>query len=406
MDCQNTDVETVILDHCDSFTRIHRQKTLALLMNKTESSALNTYPSWAPRFWHGMRAKVWWRLLRNNRFQISWPQLHIAVGASLINPVNDLLWGIQHLIYGRRIRASRLDSPPIFILGHWRSGTTLLHELLVTNPAFSCPNTYQCLAPSHFLVSGRIITRFGGFLLPEKRPMDEMAAGWLLPQEDEFALMNLGIPSPYLRMAFPHTQDKFLDYLDLQQLSDQQLNQWREGFQWFLKALSIAWPGKRLVLKSPTHTGRVAELYRMFPEAKFVHLTRDPRKLFPSTMKLWRSLDEVQSLQEGYNEDQLIEYVRQCMDRMYSGFNAGRAQIPASHIMDLRYEDLVADPKSAIRDIYQCLQLGNFDEVAPNLDQKLVGHQQYRTNKHSSDPDWERQIMDYCADYAKRFGYV
>ncbi|MFO0942478.1 MAG: hypothetical protein U0930_17205 [Pirellulales bacterium] len=53
--------------------------------------------------------------------------------------------------------------------------------------------------------------------------MDEMAAGWLLPQEDEFALMNLGIPSPYLRIAFPHCQEKHLDYLDMSQLSDEKV---------------------------------------------------------------------------------------------------------------------------------------------------------------------------------------
>lgn len=371
-----------------------------------EQSQTNEYPLWAPRFWHGMRPRVWWKLVSRNRFRISLERLHIAVGVSLITPINEVLWAAQQLLMGRKIRNTVIDQPPIFILGHWRSGTTLLHELLVCDQNFASPTTYQCFAPSHFLVSGSIITRFGGFLLPKKRPMDEMAAGWLLPQEDEFALMNLGQPSPYLRIAFPQTQNKHLSYLDLGELSDAEREAWCGELTRFIKALTVANRGRRLVLKSPTHTGRIAELYKLFPGARFIHLTRDPRKLFPSTMKLWRSLDQVQSLHDGFNEDQLIQYVRDCMDVMYSGFHRGRSQVPENHIMDVSYEKLVADPKATVQEIYQRMELGDFDQVSGALDEKLVGHEQYRTNHHPTDRAWECRVMQYCADYAKRYGYT
>jgi omega-hydroxy-beta-dihydromenaquinone-9 sulfotransferase len=366
----------------------------------------NDYPTWAPRFWHGMRPWVWWKLLSRNRYRIALKRAHVAVGVSLITPINELLWATQQLLMGRKIRATVIDQPPIFILGHWRSGTTLLHELLVSNTEFASPNTYQCFAPSHFLVSGSIITRFGGFLLPKKRPMDEMAAGWLLPQEDEFALMNLGLPSPYLRIAFPQTQEKHLEYLNFDEISEAELQLWREGFIWFVKALTIAYRGQRLVLKSPTHTGRIAELHKMFPEACFIHLTRDPRKLFPSTMRLWRSLDHVQSLHDSYNEDQLIQYVQDCLDKMYLGYHRGRTTVPDSQVMDVRYEDLVADPKATVQEIYHRMNLGDFNRISAALDEKLVGHGEYRTNQHFVDEEWERQVMSYCADYAARYGYT
>lgn len=375
-------------------------------MNSSEEQPLNSYPSWGLRFWHGMRPAVWWKLLSRNRFQISFNRAHFSLGISLVTPFNEPLWGLQQLFFGRKIRNATIQQDPIFILGHWRSGTTLLHELLVVDPQLESPNTYQCFAPSHFLVSGSIITRFGGFMIPDKRPMDEMAAGWLLPQEDEFALMNLGVPSPYLRIAFPHTQEKHLEYLDFSGVSSEALDRWKSVFLSFLRSLSVAYPGKRLVLKSPTHTGRVAELYKMFPKARFIHLTRDPRKLFPSTMRLWRALDDVQSLHESYNEDQLIQYVRDCMDTMYRGYNSGRCGIPDDQIMDVRYEDLVADPKKTLQEIYQRMNLGDFGLVSEALDEKLVGHKQYRPNRHRADPEWERQVMSYCEDYAKRFGYA
>jgi omega-hydroxy-beta-dihydromenaquinone-9 sulfotransferase len=370
----------------------------------TPITAANHYSSLAPRFWHGMRAGVWWRLLAENRFRISPSRIHIALGVTAITPINDVLATVQRMFHQRRIQATELCGDPIFILGHWRSGTTLLHELLMADRRFASPNTYQCFAPSHFLVS-TFVPRYGNFLLPKKRPMDNMAAGWMLPQEDEFALMNLGLPSPYLRIAFPHSQNRFLEYLDMQGLSSEQLDRWKNGFLWFVKALTRHYGDRRLVLKSPPHTGRIGQLSKMFPNARYIHLVRDPRQLFPSTMRLWRSLDQVQSLQTGLSEPQITEYVCQCMQRMYRGFHAHRDSIPAEQIMDVCYEDLVANPKATVRQIYDQLNLGDYEEISARLGQMLEGHREYQVNRHQTDPKWQTEVVNYCADYAHRYGY-
>ncbi len=183
-----------------------------------------------------MRAALWWRLLARNGFRVAPSRLHIALGVSIFSPLNDLLAALQWLFLSRKIAAAQPAQDPVFILGHWRSGTTLLHELLVVDPRFASPSTYECFAASHFLVSEWAMVRFGNFLIPNKRPMDEMEAGWKLPQEDEFALMNLGAPSPYLRIAFPQEPPPHLDYLDMQITDTKSLSLWKEKFQWFVRA--------------------------------------------------------------------------------------------------------------------------------------------------------------------------
>ena len=372
---------------------------------KTNTELLaNDYPGWAPRFWHGMRAGVWWRLLARNHFKVSPSRFHIALGVSTFCPINDLFAMVQRGFYQQKIETCRIEKPPVFILGHWRSGTTLLHELLVSNPGYVSPNTYQCLAPSHFLVSP-FVAKYGGFLLPRKRPMDNMAAGWLLPQEDEFALLNLGVPSPYLRIAFPKTQPEYLEYLDFSGIDEPSLNRWKERFLWFLKALTLYYDGKRLVLKSPPHTGRILTLLGMFPDAKFIHLVRNPRQLFPSTMRLWRSLGYVQSLQVEDDQQALKLYVVNCMKRMYAGFEAGRGLIPDQQIVEIKYEELVAQPLLTVKKIYDHLSLGDFSKVSSLLEPMLAGHTSYQTNKHPADPQWEKEVMEYCREYAERFGY-
>ena len=51
---------------------------------------------------------------------------------------------------GDAIEATRVEAP-VFILGHYRSGTTYLHELLSNDPGFASPNRFQAFNPSTFL---------------------------------------------------------------------------------------------------------------------------------------------------------------------------------------------------------------------------------------------------------------
>ncbi len=365
----------------------------------------NSYPAWSPRFWHGMRAGCWWRLLIKNRFRVSPRKLHIALGVSVFTPFNDLLAIAQALFFERQIQRTEVTRPPVFILGHWRSGTTLLHELMVTDPQFASPSTYQCFAPSHFLLSEALMVRFGGFLLPKKRPMDDMEAGWRLPQEDEFALMNLGVPSPYLRIAFPKTQAQALEYLSMNGLSEAELASWRSKFTWFIRALTYHYGGKRLVIKSPPHTGRITELSRLYPDAKFIHLTRDPRKLFSSTLRLWKSLEQVQALHESPSDEEMKDYVTECLTRMYRDFDAAREDVGSRNVVDLRYEDLVANPMTSMSRLYEELELGDFGQIAPQLEKRLSNHDRYRPNEHRIDEQLEREILKRWPDYAARYGY-
>ena len=77
-------------------------------------------------------------------------------------------------------------------------------------------------------------------MLPRKRPMDNMAAGWERPQEDEFALMNLGLPSPYRRFAFPNQGGVDMNYLDFAGVSREEIDHWLHVLREFLLAVSVA----------------------------------------------------------------------------------------------------------------------------------------------------------------------
>ena len=223
---------------------------------------------------------------------------------------------------GRKIARTKIEHDPIFVIGHWRSGTTLLHELLVRDPRHTYPDTYACFAPNHFLVSGWWLKPCLKLLLPSRRPIDNMPAGWDHPQEDEFALCNMGVPSPYLTIIFPNHPPQCQEYFDFRGVSEPAVNRWKRALLWFLKCITLQNP-KRIVLKSPPHTCRIRALLEMFPKAKFVHIVRDPYVLFPSTVNLWKRLYRDEGLQMPTCEG-LEEHVFTTLTRMYDAFDRDR----------------------------------------------------------------------------------
>jgi hypothetical protein len=367
-------------------------------------SGFHSYPFWAPKFWHGMRVGLWLRLLFSNKFTVALARLPVAIALMILTPFNDLLYGIQCLLFGRKIQRAKLPRAPLFIIGHWRSGTTLLHELLSLDDRWASPTTYQCFAPWHFLITQQLMNRFGNFLIPDKRPMDNMKAGWQLPQEDEFALMNLGCKSPYLRIAFPRNGFVYQHYLNSDSLSDSEWKTWSAKLDWFLRALTTD-HGKPLILKSPTHTGRIGRLHQAYPESYFIHISRDPRKLFPSTVRLWQSLDMVQGLQYPMNDDQYEALVLDSFQRMYEGYLKQKDSIPAGQLIEIRYEDLIADPLKHLEELYKKLGWDGFEQIRPKLEERLQQDRDYQVNRHNLSDSQEQKVKECCEAYMKQYGY-
>jgi len=366
---------------------------------------LNRYPRWAPRFWHGMDFLTWMRLLARNRFAVAPIRLSMVASVTASTLLNSFSSVFERLLFSHQVRRLKLKEPPLFVLGHWRSGTTLLHELLMLDPRHTCPTTYQCMAPHHFLCTQRFLPPMIRWLLPSKRPMDGMTAGWERPQEDEFALANLGVPTPYLAWAFPNHGPVADEYLDLRTLTASQRESWKRTWRDFVHRVALI-RNRRMVLKSPTHTARVRTILEVFPDAKFVHIVRDPLVLFPSTVRLWKSLSEVQGFQIPREDAGWIEkHVLDTFVRMYECFEQDRELVPPDRLIDVRYEELVADPVGQMREVYERLNLGEFANVEPEIAGYVKQRSDYRTNKYALPPEVADRVRKRWSPYFQRYGY-
>jgi hypothetical protein len=172
---------------------------------------------------------------------------------------------------------------PVFVVGPWRSGTTVMHELLVAATGCATPRTWQCMDPCAFRLPRR--ERKPAAVA---RPMDGLEIRDDSPQEDEFALLALGVDSAYRAFWMPHRLPELQHTLD----PDHWLAhpQWLAPWEAFLRGV-LATQGNAdpqpLILKSPNHTYRIASILQRFPRARFVWMLRDPVQVFHSNRKMW-----------------------------------------------------------------------------------------------------------------------
>ena len=108
----------------------------------------------------------------------------------LINVINFPFRLYEKLMINRKFKSIDIENDPIFIIGHWRSGTTHLHNLLCQDPQMGYATTFQSVFPDTlFNKVGRFVFEgFAKILIPGTRKGDNVTLGTELPQEEEFAL--------------------------------------------------------------------------------------------------------------------------------------------------------------------------------------------------------------------------
>jgi hypothetical protein len=359
---------------------------------------------WTPRIWQGCDLFAWLRLLLRNRFAVSPRFFHIPLVVTNVSIGHTVVRYLQESWYGSKLDQVAIQQPPVFIVGHWRTGTTLLHEMLILDPRHTFPSTYHCLEPNHFLLTEGLVKRFFNWMLPSRRPMDSMKAGWDRPQEDEFALCMMGQPSPYLTIAFPNHPPQDQDALDPQQLPPRARAAWKKAFVGFLRRLTFRDP-RRLILKSPTHSCRIPTLLELFPDARFVHIVRDPYIVFPSTVNLWRTLYDTHGLQTPTYRG-LEDHVFDTFVYLYDRLEGGKKQVPPGRFHELRYEDLIARPRDEMQKLYEVLDLGDFEVVQPHLERFWQEQSGYQTNRYPTLSDEVRaEITRRWGAVIDRYGY-
>jgi omega-hydroxy-beta-dihydromenaquinone-9 sulfotransferase len=351
----------------------------------------------------GFSFREWLTLLRENRFQVSAPYWRRAAFVTLMSLMNSRGKRREQKRYGAQIAQATVQ-PPLFVLGHWRSGTTLLHSLLALDEQFAYPNLFEVTHPHTFLVREALVQAHLEDTEAEKRHMDNMQVTFRSPGEDEAALAVLSLRSPLLGWLFPRREDYYDRFLSFHEADPRDVTRWKNALRSFLQKLSWRY-NKPVLLKSPHHTARVRLLLEMFPDARFVHIYRNPYEVFKSTQKLYATAVPQSYLHDPNGSDTTAGILRR-YTTMYDAFFAERPLIPDGQFCEVAFEELEHDMVGVLERVYAQLNLPGFAAAQPAIAQYAAQTADYKKNSHArlAEPLC-RQVAQAWRRNFERWGY-
>lgn len=318
--------------------------------------------------------------------------------------IEPLRWA-ENLIYGRKVRKTRLNGDPVFLLGFGRSGTTHLHNLFYQDPQFGVVSNYQASMHAIALIGRKWLPGLFASQMPSKRPMDNVAISLEGPQEEEMAMINATEFAPLHVMNFPKAIPELYDrYVSNLGEDPVALAGWQKGYMEVLRKATILSGGKRLALKTPPNTGRVGVLLDMFPEARFVNIVRNPYPVYQSMRNMYRKTLPGAVLQEFEWED-IDAWIVHAYQVQMKKYLKERELIPPGRLIEVRYEDLDASPMAKLEEIYKTLELGDFEKVRPTLQTYLDSLGSYEKNKFEFPAEIVNTVNDNWDFAFDAFGY-
>lgn len=318
----------------------------------------------------------------------------------------SILTPIQERRYQKLLADKPLVHDPVFILGHWRSGTTFMHNVFSCDDHFGYNTTYQTVFP-HLIMWGQpFFKKNMSWLMPDHRPTDNMELAVDLPQEEEFAITNM-CPYTYYNFWFlpRHIQEYADKYLLFNNISPEELKAFDEAFMRVIKISLWNTHGTQFLSKNPPHTGRIKELVKMFPNAKFIYLMRNPYTVFESTRSFFMNTIKPLKLQE-ISDDDIQENILTVYSKLYNKYEEDKHLIPKGNLVEVRFEDYEKEAYDMTKEIYSKLSLPNFENAKDSILAYVDKKKGYKKNKYKYSPETIKLVESRWNFALDQWGYT
>ncbi len=344
------------------------------------------------------------RLYAQNKFLISIRYMPRMLYATTLSSIIAPFRIKESIKFNKKIKQTEIKHPPLFITGHWRSGTTYIHNMLSLDTTFGFCSTFTATVPGVFLGSEKIFKPVLAGSITPTRPMDDVPMGIDLPQEEEYAIGDF-IPYAYYNgWIFPKNMGFYNNFVYMDNVSKDVIDEWKEIYLYFLKKLTYYRDEKRLILKNPAHTARIKHLLEMFPEAQFINIYRNPYHLYYSMMRFLRIVVPIYCLQK-YDMQNLEENMLDLYAQMYKKYFEERSLIPEGNLVEIKYEDFVQNPVKNVKKIYTKLGLKNFETSKKIFSDYATSQKYFKASNYTVDPAVKEKIDKKWKFIVDEFGY-
>ena len=356
----------------------------------------------------GARFDNWVRLLWENRFKIAPRAIPQALYISIVSLILFPFAILEAAVFAIPIKRARVRSGPVYIIGHWRSGTTYLQNLMSKDKNFGWFDPVSTATFSNCLMLRPLLSAIQRKQLKKARPMDNMEYKLDLPMEETFALATISPLAIIQMITFPQNFRRYLDTAFLADLTPREEKEWYRAYDYILRKLTYINKGRPLLLKSPDNTCRVKELKERYPGAKFVNIYRNPYTVVMSTINMFIKQMDMLALQErpeGF--DELIEdTIVSEFGRMYRELFENQKGLKDDEYIDVCYEKFVAEPEKELERIYKTLDLPDFEKARKEIEKHIESQKDYKKNKFSLSERLKGKINRELGFYFEHYGYA
>jgi len=327
----------------------------------------------------------------------------------LLTVIISLIFGLlnlpERLIYRLRVKKVTERQPPVFVIGFWRSGTTLLHSLLCQDKQSAYVTTFQGVFPNLVLTQKRWLKSFTNNILPKKRPFDSYPMDMDFPQEEEFAMMSLHPRSIYKVFYFPKDFDRiYQSDLHFERLQAKYRKGWEKKYITLVNKAMMSTGGSRYVSKNPCNIFRIKTLINLFPDARFIFIYRNPYLVVESLTNFMNAIlpgSELQHLEGGIRRESIARLYKDSMDE----YSKAKGLINPENLMEIKYEEFKDYPLTYLQEFYEKMNMPGFEKALPAMELYLKKTNPDARKSYVVPQETYRIVNEYAGDIVNKLGY-
>ncbi len=312
----------------------------------------------------------------------------------MIAAILDIPRALDTRYYKKNVEFIKLEKPPVFIIGFWRSGTTLMHNFMSQYPEAAFVSTFQSVFPHDCFVNKWWIQGIGQHLLPEKRPGGDIKFDFDHPQEEEVAISNMLDTSFYNFFYYPNDLEFIMkEGLSLDSLDEEELKNWKNNYDKIIKIALKKTNGSCFISKNPPNTVRIKQLLKFYPDAKFIYLYRDKYESLYSFQNFINQVHDGVKYQEYDKKSHLANLIK-LYKYSINRFKEDKELIPSGNLIEVDFHHFEKNILEVIESIFTKFEIAEYQSNKSYFESYYKEIRSYIREPHKIPDDFKNEVDD------------